>query len=832
MTELHFLLVEDSPLDVELIQATLRESGMEFNLTQVSTRADFTAALTDQSIDLILSDYSLPDFDGIAALALAQQYCPQVPFIFVSATLGEELAIETLKSGATDYVLKQRLGRLVPAVQRALRESQERQNRVRMEAALQSTEDRYRLLFEQSPLGVLLIRLPDQAFIEFNTQAHQQLGYTRDEFAQLTLGDLEAFDPSPVNRVDSPTCNSEQFETKHRTKTGELRDVLVTAQRLTMDEKDYVHTIFQDITERKQAEQTLREHNERLKLLYETTSDLLSTQQPIALLDEVFQKLAKQIDLHFYFNFLAEEVEGRCVLRLAAYSGISPMVAATIRQLDLGQAVCGQVAVGRQPIVLDQATLANHAHANLLRRLGITAYAGLPMALQGRLLGTLSFASLTRSHFTPEELDLMRAIADQMAVAIERASLLASLQQQTERLRQANHIKDEFLAVLSHELRTPLNPILGWARLLQSRQYDPATTARALETIERNAKIQTQLIEDLLDVSRILRGKLSLTVTPVDLIATVEAALDTIHLAAEAKGVAVQLHILDPAADSADHPHSNSGFTVLGDASRLQQVIWNLLSNAVKFTPAGGQIEVQLERVQNGEPRDHRTVAQITVSDTGKGISPDFLPHVFDYFRQADGSTTRSFGGLGLGLAIVRHLVELHGGTIQAASAGEGQGATFTVRLPLLTNSTSPDQTEPPLSTSTSAQPLTGLRILIVDDEPDALDWTQFWLEQCGAVVTAVSSAQAALEELEQSQPDVLLSDIGMPEADGLMLLQQIRSRSDAQGSRVPAIALTAYARDEDSSRALLAGFQRHLAKPVEPAHLVTTILELLREAP
>jgi PAS domain S-box-containing protein len=373
----------------------------------------------------------------------------------------------------------------------------------------------------------------------------------------------------------------------------------------------------------------------------------------------------------------------------------------------------------------------------------------------------------------------------------------------------ANQIKDEFLAVLSHELRTPLNPILGWSKMLRNRKFDEQTTNRALETIERNAKLQTQLIEDLLDVSRILQGKLNLNICPVNLVMVVEAALETVQLSAQANSIQIQT-MFDASLGQ-----------VMGDANRLQQVAWNLLSNAVKFTPRGGRVEVRLMEAGNQ--------IKIQVSDTGKGINPDFLPYVFDYFRQADGTTTRTFGGLGLGLAIVRKVVEMHGGKVQAESQGEGSGATFTVELPLLVRSEQVRQEE---DESLDCQPesslLSATQVLVVDDEPDIRDLVSFILQDYGVQVTSVSSAQEALQALSESIPDVLISDIGMPKTDGYMLMREVRSRSPQQGGSVPAIALTAYAGEMNQQQALAAGFQMHISKPVDPDVLLKAIVNLI----
>lgn len=379
----------------------------------------------------------------------------------------------------------------------------------------------------------------------------------------------------------------------------------------------------------------------------------------------------------------------------------------------------------------------------------------------------------------------------------ELARLLVREQAARETAESANRIKDEFLAVLSHELRTPLNPILGWTQILQTRKLDNDTTTKALETIERNAKLQAQLVEDLLDVSRILRGKLSLNARSLDLSLIVAAAVDTVRLAAEAKAIEIQI---------IDRPQVGR---VLGDPNRLQQMIWNLAMNAVKFTPPGGLIEIKLEKVES--------YAQVSIRDTGKGISPEFLPHVFEYFRQEDGTLTRSAGGLGLGLAIVHHLVELHAGTIEADSAGIGQGATFKVKLPLIEVH---DCDRPREVLPAEIADLAGIKLLIVDDEVDTRDFLAFILKESGARITTVESAQQAWHLLQREVFDVLISDISMPQVDGYMLMRQLRE----QGLEIPAIALTAYAGEASRQEALAAGFQQHIAKPVNFEELVRAI--------
>ncbi|MEG5041481.1 MULTISPECIES: ATP-binding protein [unclassified Microcoleus] len=380
----------------------------------------------------------------------------------------------------------------------------------------------------------------------------------------------------------------------------------------------------------------------------------------------------------------------------------------------------------------------------------------------------------------------------------------------------ANRAKDEFLSILSHELRTPLNAILGWSTMLRQKNLSEDKVARALETIERNAKSQAQLIEDILDVSRIITGKLRLRVRPVNLVPVIESAIESVQLAAEAKSIRLQ-SVLD----------SEAG-PLLGDADRLQQVVWNLLSNAVKFTPKDGRVQILLQRVNSH--------VEITVSDTGAGISSDFLPFVFDRFTQHDSTTTRSYGGLGLGLAIVRQLVELHGGTVTVVSPGIGQGTTFTVKLPVMIIHLPPSAPEP-LNSLVEAKgrfqtspTLEGLQILVVEDEADALELLSTILGKYGADVMAVASVKEALTIIETAtdrSPDVLVSDIGMPDEDGYSLIRKLRQLEAQRGGRLPAIALTAYARNDDRQQSLLAGFQMHLTKPVDAAELVAVVASL-----
>jgi PAS domain S-box-containing protein len=391
--------------------------------------------------------------------------------------------------------------------------------------------------------------------------------------------------------------------------------------------------------------------------------------------------------------------------------------------------------------------------------------------------------------------------------------VVRDLEESRRKLDEANRAKDEFLATLSHELRTPLNAILGWARLLRSGTLDADGIRRGPEVIERNTRVLAQLIEDLLDVSRIITGKLRLEVRPADLIAVITAAMEAVQTAADAKSIRLEAS-LDP---TPGH--------VTADPDRLQQVVWNLLTNAIKFTPMGGRVEIRLERADS--------MVRLMVRDSGKGIRGELLPFVFDRFRQGETSTGRQYGGLGLGLAIVRHIVELHGGVVRAESAGEDCGATFTVDLPVNPTPVAtvvPQPARRPVESEDVGRliNLRGLRVLVVDDEADARELMRMVLRSSGAEVMATACAEEAFEQLEQWHPDILVSDIGLPGDDGYVLIQKLREREAEHGRSIPAIALTAYARAEDRTRALSAGFQMHVAKPLEPADFVAAIASLV----
>jgi signal transduction histidine kinase/CHASE1-domain containing sensor protein/ActR/RegA family two-component response regulator len=427
-----------------------------------------------------------------------------------------------------------------------------------------------------------------------------------------------------------------------------------------------------------------------------------------------------------------------------------------------------------------------------------------PMAVMGRIIGTIEVQSYDHDVYRPEHVTAMSMAANLTAVAIENVRLLELERSAREAAEESNRLKDEFLATVSHELRTPLTAILGWSRLLEDGSLDDSSAQQAIETIWRNAKAQAQIVDDILDVSRIITGNLSLDLHPVEVAPVVSNAINVVRPTADAKGIKIETYF--------DGTHS----LISGDENRLQQVVWNLLSNAVKFTNSGGRVCVKVLQLGGA--------VEVSVSDTGEGIRKEFLPYVFDRFRQADSTTTRHHGGLGLGLAIARHLVEIHGGTIRADSVGEGRGATFTIRLPLVESASATTSFIDQHKLTRSTQLLSGVNVLIVDDDSDTLKLMTTALTKRQANVTAVSSAGEAIQAIARKRPDVLVSDIAMPDEDGYGLIEKVRSLENGETENIPAVAISAYAKEEDRRRALSAGFQIYLAKPVELTELISVV--------
>jgi signal transduction histidine kinase/CheY-like chemotaxis protein len=602
--------------------------------------------------------------------------------------------------------------------------------------------------------------------------------------------------------------------------------------RLVRDESGrplFLHGVGFDITEQQKAEQT----RQQLLLEQQARAAAEEASRRATFLARLSQALGANLD----HQSLHDEVARLVVPELADLSALALMhldgslkalalahmdparlqLARRLWDLDpLAVSLLGADGVrsGETELVaeIDDARLAATArhtdHLALLRRLAPRSLIAVPIRGRALLHGALILvAAESGRRYGPQDLIVAEDVAQRAALAMDNAQLYREAQD-------ASRLRDEFLAILSHELRTPLNAIVGWTHILgETTGGSPPSVRKAIDIIARNAKVQNQLISDILDVSRIIAGKFVLKVEPVDLASVVEAALDTVRPEAQAKEILLQ-STLDSTAGA-----------VAGDSGRLQQVVWNLLSNAIKFSPPQGEVQIRLEAVDSE--------VAVVVQDSGPGIDPEFLPFVFERFRQADSSRTRRHGGLGLGLAIVRHLVELHGGSVHAANREQRSGAVFTIRLPrrvvAAASAGSAQSAAEPGSAMATALPLAGVRVLVVDDEPDAREVAATVLERCGAQVTVAASASQALEALQRTRFDVLVSDVGMPEEDGYSLMRRIRGLATQRGGAVPAVALTAYAGEQDRLRSLEAGFQTHLSKPMQPAELVAVVASLAR---
>jgi PAS domain S-box-containing protein len=612
------------------------------------------------------------------------------------------------------------------------------------------------------------------------------------------------------------------YETVRRKKDGTLIDVSLTVSPIQDASGNIIGAskIARDITDRKQAEAQLRESHEALESINrvgQMLSSELDLEKVVQTLTDAATAVTRAAFGSFFYN-VADKSGASC---LYAMSGVPrqsfenfPMPRAT----DLFAPTFRAEGVVRiADVNHDPRYGRNSPYFGMPEgHLPVTSYLAVPvLSRSAEVLGGLFLGHPAAGVFSAQHEEIVKALARQAASAMDNARLYEAMRKARTDAETANRLKDEFLATVSHELRTPLNAIFGWARLLQMGQLDDASRIKAVETIERNAKAQSQIIEDILDVSRIITGKLRLDVAPVEMGQLIAESVESLRPTADAKGIRLQM-VLDTKAS-----------LIWGDVQRLQQILWNLLSNAVKFTPKGGRVQVTLSR-----PNSH---LEIAVRDTGKGIGPEFLPHVFDRFSQADSSTKRNFGGLGLGLAIVRHLTELHGGTVTADSPGPGEGATFTLRLPVAVvrnGNRAAEEPAPPAQPAVHGQPaagnqLHGVRVLVVDDEADARELLRTVLERSGAQIKTAASSREAYDILQDWRPDVLLSDIGMADEDGYELIRRVRALPHKRGGSIPAAALTAYATAEDRLSVLTAGFQTHIAKPVEPLELTAIVAVL-----
>ncbi|HTF37445.1 MAG TPA: ATP-binding protein, partial [Blastocatellia bacterium] len=677
--------------------------------------------------------------------------------------------------------------------------------------------------FENAPVGLDWVG-PDGTILQANRAELDMLGYQREEYVGHDIAEFHA-DQGAIEDILSHLSRREtlvDYPARLRAKDGSIRHVLLNSNVLWEGDR-FIHTrcFTRDITEAKRIEdernqllvleQTARSKAEEAAEIVRRLQTVTDTALSHLALDDLLREMLVRIQEYLGADAAAILLVTEDGKYLAGRIAIGLEDEATVR-VPMGRGVAGRIAISRAPLIVDDLSKVEVVSSILSEN--VRSLVGAPLMIGDRVIGVIHVDTIEAHSFTQDDVSLLQLAADRVAPAIEHARLYEAEQRARLEAEAANRMKDEFLATISHELRSPLHSILGWVTLLREGTLNEQASTRALETVERSARAQNRIISDLLDVSRIINGQLHLNVHTLEPAPMIEAGVEGVRPAADAKRIRIQM-MLDP----------NAG-PISGDSDRLQQIVWNLVSNAIKFTPSGGLVQVRLERVDSH--------VEITVSDTGAGINPEFLPFVFDRFRQADSSSTRKAGGLGLGLAIVRHLVELHGGTVRAESEGAGKGAVFVVKLPSRISPTSALGKERvhPAATLNGVDlgctpPLEGLRILVVDDETNARELVSAILAACEADVKAAASAAEALAILDggdQWRPDVLISDIEMPDADGYELMRHVRSLKSEGGRRVLGVALTAHARVEDRIKAIAAGFQTHVPKPVEPEELLTVL--------
>jgi PAS domain S-box-containing protein len=663
----------------------------------------------------------------------------------------------------------------------------------------------------------------DSIITSWNPAAERMFGYTAAEaigksIRMLIPDELQGEEDTVLAKIRAGE-SLDHYETIRQRKDGTRLSISLTVSPIRDDRGVIVGAskIARDVTERVRLTAAAKESAAITEKIGEVGAVVASTLQRDTIVQKVTDTATELTHAEFgaFFYNVIDEKSGETYM-LYTLSG-APKEAFSAFPHPRATAIFGPTFRGEGTVRLDDVTkdprYGQNApfHGMPPGHLPVCSYLAVPVkGVAGEVIGGLFFGHSQPARFTAEHQRVAEGIAAWASVALENARLYVEAQE-------ANRMKDEFLAVLSHELRTPLNAIVGYARLLRGGIISGDKAARGLETLERNATWLTQIVEDVLDVSRIVSGKIRLDVQPVQLPLIVDNAVATVQPAADAKGVRLQT-IIDPRVGP-----------VAGDPDRLQQVVWNLVTNAVKFTPKAGRVQVRLERVNSH--------VEIVVSDTGAGIREDFLPFVFERFRQGESGTTRKTGGLGLGLAIVRHIVEMHGGTVHAASAGVGQGSTFRVRLPLMIVqpvAVDPRREHPRterMPALTALGDLRGIRVLAIDDEADALTLLSVVLESAGAEVETLTSPIAGLERLEITQPDVLVVDLGMPEMDGFEFIARVRASANPAVRHIPAAALTAFARSEDRTKALRSGFELHLSKPVDPGELAASVATLVRRA-
>jgi PAS domain S-box-containing protein len=790
--------------------------GEHWNVQAFPDGRTLLNAAREGTPDLVLADLLMAGLDGFGVVRELRSAAATraVPVIVITGLTEEEARIKALEAGANDFLIKPFSNReLLLRVSTHLEMAG-----LRREAAERDKEAHTRAILEGALEAVVAMDARGRVTF-WNPQAERTFGRDRDEAMGRVFVDLCL--PSPRREEHAEEMRrflesgeggalNRRLEVSALRKDGSEFPAELAMTPLRVGGASAFTAFIRDISDRKWAERRLGVQHEVTRALAESPT---RDDAAVTVLRTICEGLYWDVGTAWAVDTDRDRLRRIAVWRPAdapAPEGDSPLEADGGRALGRNQELAGRVwASGKPEWLADLTADASPDREAWPAQAGFRAALAFPVVLAGHVLGVMEF--LSRQPRQPEDdvLQMMDAIGAQVGQFFERKRAEEEVRAAYEEARAANRAKDEFLATLSHELRTPLSAIVGWTHMLRSGQLDTATATRAIETIDRNARVQTQLISDILDVSRIVSGKLHLDVRPVELASAITAALDTVRPSADAKGLSLVAN-LEPAT-----------MPVSADPDRLQQVVWNLLANAIKFTPRGGRVELGLRRAD--------THAEIVIKDTGPGISRAFLPHVFERFRQADGSSTRAHGGLGLGLAIVRHLVEAHGGTVRADSPGEGQGSIFTVRLPIMGQepvSTAAAQ-EVPLETLARTMDLEGIRVLVVDDEDDTREMVSAILKSQGAQVEVAASAAEAMAAVARVRPQILVSDVEMPGQDGYELIRQVRRLAPEDGGRIPAAALTAYARPEDRMRALMAGFQIHVPKPVQPAELVAVVASL-----
>ena len=827
------LLVDDQPKNLLALEAILEPLGTE--LVMAHSGQEALKHLLTREFAVILLDVQMPTMDGFetATLIKERERSRHIPIIFLTAISKDEAFVfKGYTVGAVDYMFKpfdpDILRSKVQVFLDIYRKTEQLklQDKVLRERELaelrRSSERRYRELAESMP-QIVWTATPEGELAYGNrrwfdcarTSLTDPQGLRWE--AILHPDDVEAFSRGWRQAMDLGEAWGGEFRLGSWVES-DYRWHLVRAVPLRSERgplTSWVGTCT-DIDDRKRAEDSLR-------FLAEASKVLGATIDCRASFEQVAQLIVKtQADACIIDRVAADGTFTDRVVAAAAHESAVTVRAVSERFPPEPDAPygSGKVVRTRELELLPEVTDAikviisqDAVHLAELRSIPALSWMCVPLVSQKRVFGAVTLvASQSRRRFDEADLVTAEDLARRMAAAAHVADLYDIAQAERKKLEEAHKAKDEFLATLSHELRTPLNAMLGWTQLLRGGDLEESEFDRALETIERNAKAQAQLIADLLDVSRIVTGKLHLNMGRVQLPTLIEGALDAVRIQADDKGIALESSI-DPFVTD-----------IRGDPNRLTQVLSNLLSNALKFTGSSGRIAVRLE--------SDGSTARIEVSDTGQGIAPEFMPHVFERFRQADSTSTRSQGGLGLGLAIVRHLVQLHGGVVKVTSEGKDRGATFAVELPILpfvSDVPEPESDKRPAGSNPPSRDLDELHVLLVEDEPDGRGMARRVLEGAGARVTAVPTASAALSALEESRPDVLVSDIGLPEEDGYTLITKVRALPVEQGGSIVAVALTAYASEEDRRHALEVGFDAHLTKPVEPAQLRSIVLGLVR---